>query len=185
VILPVGRRRQAMLLGDMTEERIDNEQAWFWTPEWQQREREADEDLAAGRVTRYEGDEQFLAALDERTKPLDADVRRGEGPSHVGYDAEIRRPLDRGDWKQREIYAHFGSRSLLLPGGRGGAGQLPASSSFRTLTARSASALRRCWPRPIFLKASFKAEYQRLTDLVERGEDDPDAPEYLSPRRDE
>jgi hypothetical protein len=58
----------------MTEERIDNEQVWFWTPEWQQREREADEDLAAGRVTRYEGDEQFLAALDERTKPLDADV---------------------------------------------------------------------------------------------------------------
>jgi hypothetical protein len=26
----------------------------------------------------------------------------------VGYDAEIRRPLDRGDWEQREIYAHFG-----------------------------------------------------------------------------
>jgi hypothetical protein len=74
VILPVGSQRQAILLGDMTEERIDNEQAWFWTPEWQQREREADEDLAAGRVTRYEGDEQFLAALDEHTKPLDADV---------------------------------------------------------------------------------------------------------------
>jgi len=30
-------------------------------------------DLGAGRVTRYESDEQFLAALDERTKPLDAD----------------------------------------------------------------------------------------------------------------
>lgn len=54
--------------------RIDPEQAWFWTREWQQREREADEDLAAGRVTRYESDEQFLAALDERTKPLDADA---------------------------------------------------------------------------------------------------------------
>jgi hypothetical protein len=52
--------------------RIDPEQAWFWTREWQEREREADEDLAAGRVTRYESDEQFLAALDERTKPLDA-----------------------------------------------------------------------------------------------------------------
>ena len=34
---------------------------------------EADDDLATGRVTRYEGDEDFLAALDERLKPLDAD----------------------------------------------------------------------------------------------------------------
>jgi hypothetical protein len=64
----------AILLSEMTDGRIDPEQAWFWTREWQQREREADEDLAAGRVTRYESDEQFLAALDERTKPLDADA---------------------------------------------------------------------------------------------------------------
>ena len=63
----------AILLGEMTDGRIDSEQAWFWTREWQ-REREADEDLAAGRVTRYESDEQFLAALDERPKPLDADA---------------------------------------------------------------------------------------------------------------
>jgi hypothetical protein len=58
----------------MTERRIDPEQAWFWTREWQQREHVADEDLAAGRVTRYESDEQFLATLDERIKPLDADA---------------------------------------------------------------------------------------------------------------
>lgn len=64
----------AILLGEISNGRIDPEQAWFWTREWQQREHEADEDLAAGRVTRYENDEQFLAALDERTKPLDADA---------------------------------------------------------------------------------------------------------------
>ena len=29
--------------------RIDPEQAWFWTPEWQAREREADDDLREGR----------------------------------------------------------------------------------------------------------------------------------------
>lgn len=52
---------------------IDASQAWFWTPEWQQREREADEDLAAGRFDRYESDEAFLAALEARMKPLDAD----------------------------------------------------------------------------------------------------------------
>ncbi len=26
----------------------------------------------------------------------------------MGYDAEVRQPLDRGDWEQREVYAHFG-----------------------------------------------------------------------------
>jgi hypothetical protein len=51
-----------------------SEQAWFWTREWQQREHEADRDLAAGKVTKFESDDDFLAALDERTKPLDADA---------------------------------------------------------------------------------------------------------------
>ena len=32
---------------------IDPSQAWFWTPEWQEGEREASQDIAAGRVTRY------------------------------------------------------------------------------------------------------------------------------------
>lgn len=64
----------AILLEEITDGRIDSEQAWFWTREWQQREREADEDLAAGRVTRFESDDDFLVALDERTKPLDADA---------------------------------------------------------------------------------------------------------------
>jgi len=30
---------------------IDADQAWFWTPEWQALEREADEDIKAGRVS--------------------------------------------------------------------------------------------------------------------------------------
>jgi len=64
----------AILLREVTDGRIDPEQAWFWTREWQEREREADDDLAAGRVTRCESDDEFLAALDERTKPLDADA---------------------------------------------------------------------------------------------------------------
>jgi hypothetical protein len=33
--------------------KADPEQAWFWTREWQEREREANDDLAAGRVTSY------------------------------------------------------------------------------------------------------------------------------------
>ncbi len=41
----------------------DPSQAWFWTPEWQAGERQASADLAAGRSTRHETDEDFLAAL--------------------------------------------------------------------------------------------------------------------------
>jgi hypothetical protein len=63
----------ARLLVEIAAGRIDPEQAWFWTREWQEKEREADADLAAGRTTRYESDEDFLAALDERMKPVDAD----------------------------------------------------------------------------------------------------------------
>ncbi len=64
----------AVLLGEISAGRIDPRQAWFWTREWQEKEREADDDLAAGRVTVYDTDADFLAALEERTKPLDADA---------------------------------------------------------------------------------------------------------------
>ncbi len=39
---------------------IDPAQAWFWTPEWQAHEREADEDIAAGR---YDDFEDFIDSL--------------------------------------------------------------------------------------------------------------------------
>jgi len=52
---------------------IDASQAWFWTPEWQEGERRADEDIAAGRGIRFESDEDFLAFLDANMKRLDAD----------------------------------------------------------------------------------------------------------------
>ena len=40
-------------------------QAWFWTDAWQKRERQADEDVAAGRVTSYDDGESFLASLSD------------------------------------------------------------------------------------------------------------------------
>lgn len=43
----------------------DADQAWFWTAEWQEGERRADADLAAGRFTRFESDEAFFQALDD------------------------------------------------------------------------------------------------------------------------
>ncbi len=43
---------------------IDPDQAWFWTPDWQAREREVDEERAAGIPNReFDSGEDFLAYL--------------------------------------------------------------------------------------------------------------------------
>ncbi len=47
---------------------VDSTQAWFWTPRWQSREREAAQDLRAGRTRTYKSDKEFLAALDALDK---------------------------------------------------------------------------------------------------------------------
>lgn len=44
---------------------VPADQAWFWSERWQQREREVDEHVAAGRVTVHEDGAEFLAHLDE------------------------------------------------------------------------------------------------------------------------
>jgi antitoxin MazE len=43
---------------------VPADQAWFWTERWQRMEREADEAVAAGRVTVVDGAEAMLADLD-------------------------------------------------------------------------------------------------------------------------
>ncbi len=43
---------------------IPTDQAWFFTPEWLAGEREADEDVAAGRGTVYESAEDMFTHLD-------------------------------------------------------------------------------------------------------------------------
>ena len=42
---------------------IPADQAWFWTDKWQQMEREADEDIAAGRERTFDSAEEFAAWL--------------------------------------------------------------------------------------------------------------------------
>jgi gamma-glutamyl:cysteine ligase YbdK (ATP-grasp superfamily) len=46
----------------------DPEQAWFWTDEWQAKEREADADIKAGRMTRSESDAEFLRSLESESE---------------------------------------------------------------------------------------------------------------------
>lgn len=42
---------------------VPRDQLWFWTPEWQKKEREANEDLAAGRLKEFESVEDLLKDL--------------------------------------------------------------------------------------------------------------------------
>lgn len=44
---------------------VPADQAWFWTEQWQEREREVDEHMVSGRVTVHESSEDFLAHLDD------------------------------------------------------------------------------------------------------------------------
>lgn len=43
--------------------RVPLDQAWFWTREWQSKEQEADEDLAAGRYKDYDTVDDLLEDL--------------------------------------------------------------------------------------------------------------------------
>ena len=43
---------------------VPEEDAWVYSPAWQEKLREADTDLAAGRVRRFEDDDDFLAHLE-------------------------------------------------------------------------------------------------------------------------
>jgi AbrB family looped-hinge helix DNA binding protein len=44
---------------------VDAEQAWFWSDGWQAGEREASEDIAAGRTTRSANAGELLKSLNE------------------------------------------------------------------------------------------------------------------------
>ena len=53
----------SVILRELATGAIDPDQAWAWTPEWQAKLRSALDDLAAGRVTRFDNDEDLLAAI--------------------------------------------------------------------------------------------------------------------------
>ncbi|MBI4282586.1 MAG: AbrB/MazE/SpoVT family DNA-binding domain-containing protein [Chloroflexi bacterium] len=47
---------------------VDKEQAWFWTKRWQEGEREAEEDIRAGRVHRFDSAKEAVTFLHKRAK---------------------------------------------------------------------------------------------------------------------
>lgn len=79
ITLPaVIRKRLGLHVGDIVEttvkegkiiiipkKTIDTEQAWFWTREWQEAEKEAEADLKAGRVNKFKNVEELIKDLDK------------------------------------------------------------------------------------------------------------------------
>jgi AbrB family looped-hinge helix DNA binding protein len=80
ITLPTAIRREANLKeGDILEVAVDKDgsvrlipkvaidrsQAYFWTKRWQEGEREADEDIRAGRVKEFKTMEEAVEYLDE------------------------------------------------------------------------------------------------------------------------
>lgn len=79
ITLPASiRRRLALHVGDIVEtivkegkiilvpkKAVDAEQAWFWSKEWQEGEREAEADLKAGRVKKFNSVEELIKDLDK------------------------------------------------------------------------------------------------------------------------
>ncbi len=79
ITLPAAvRKRLHLRIGDILEttlkdgkiiiapkKTIDAEQAWFWSKEWQEAEREAEEDIKAGRVKKFKNVEELIKDLDK------------------------------------------------------------------------------------------------------------------------
>ena len=90
---------------------IDASQAWFWTQEWQQGEREASDDIKTGRVTTLES-----AAAFPDPSTTDRQACR-PSPKPIGFGATSRR-------SRRSSRPHFGllprsSWPTFRPGGSG------------------------------------------------------------------
>lgn len=51
---------------------IPPDQAWFWTERWQRMERDAEQDIQAGRVSTFNSIHEALTALDEIKADEDA-----------------------------------------------------------------------------------------------------------------
>ncbi len=55
---------------------IDKSQAWFWTERWQEGEREAEDDIRAGRVKRFDNADEAIAYLHKKVKESSSKTTR-------------------------------------------------------------------------------------------------------------
>ena len=47
---------------------VDKDEAWFWTKRWQEGEKEADEDIKAGRVIHFDTVVEAVAYLNDKSR---------------------------------------------------------------------------------------------------------------------
>lgn len=55
---------------------VDKSQAWFWTERWQEGEREAEEDIRAGRVEHFDNADEAIAYLHKKVKESSSKTSR-------------------------------------------------------------------------------------------------------------
>ena len=51
---------------EMPKKLVDKSQAYFWTRRWQEGEREADEDIKAGRVKTFDSIDELIRDLEQK-----------------------------------------------------------------------------------------------------------------------
>jgi hypothetical protein len=51
---------------EMPKKLVDKNQAYFWTKKWQEGEKEAAEDIKAGRVKTFDSIDKFIKDLDQK-----------------------------------------------------------------------------------------------------------------------
>lgn len=87
---------------------MDKSQAWFWTPEWQRMETEADEDLRLGRYEAFDSMEELIESLKRPSAALQAamyELESGGGQRFATVEemfAEWNTP------EEDEAWAHLG-----------------------------------------------------------------------------
>jgi AbrB family looped-hinge helix DNA binding protein len=54
---------------------VDKDQAWFWTKRWQEGERQADEDIKAGRLYHFPDVESAITSLEQAAEEYQANKK--------------------------------------------------------------------------------------------------------------
>jgi len=67
-IKALSRAEKFELARRLDEEAVFENQSWYWTPEWQAAEKEADEDIATGRVHRFDNVEDAIKFLHQQAE---------------------------------------------------------------------------------------------------------------------
>ena len=62
---PRSRISRSYLGIEMPKKLVDKSQAYFWTRRWQEGEREADEDIKAGRVKNFDSVDELIQDLEQ------------------------------------------------------------------------------------------------------------------------